>query len=337
MKKERNQNDRKTKFNEMLGDKPILRKLANGGELGKNKNLYLKLFSSSTLIVDCYPKKPPKRIIELDPIITPTKEEQYAAEENQGKTEESIERAIKNLKDLTDLNIYDKSKCASFTLTYNNSFLAQYSRNPEDYKKVAKDFGYFIKKLRKKFVEYRKIEYVYMKELQKERNVYHIHGLLIANDSPKPFNITMEELQKLWTIRKGTVGGVESGEKIKVPYNYLTPHKNNSNNEFAKKMNERAENLKTLPRKSKLYVASAGLIKPTTISITEEELLEIVKELKECYPHYRKKVFASSYNDGYGSVEFERRTFEIPEDPQLRYEFIKKVVEFVEKKTKNKK
>ena len=93
MKKERNQNDRKTKFNEMLGDKPILRKLANGGELGKNKNLYLKLFSSSTLIVDCYPKKPPKRIIELDPIITQQKRNSM----QQKKTKAKPKRVLNGL------------------------------------------------------------------------------------------------------------------------------------------------------------------------------------------------------------------------------------------------
>lgn len=172
--------------------------------------------------------------------------------------------------------------------------------------------------------------------MQNNRNVYHIHGLLVANESQKPFIINKDELLDLWTEKKGGILDVRNGETIAVLHKYLTPHKNNSNNEWAIKMNIKAENLEKIPYKARIYSPSTGIIRPVCILLTIEEALEIVKDLIEFYPRYKIDYFPSSFNDGYAANEIERRIFEISQEAELKDMLIKKIVEFAKRKKKSK-
>lgn len=172
------------------------------------------------------------------------------------------------LQDLIKENTINLNKILLITLTYKEKVL--------DTHKIGEDFKLFMKKLRRNIVEFGKIEFINVYELNKDRQGYHIHAILFFNESKRKVFVPLIRIYNLWGNGAVTVGAPNGFGY----YYYLTPylHLSNADNTEDNHMQEKAKRQMELPAGLNLYRHSKGIKKPLIFTDTYENTKQYLKE-----------------------------------------------------------
>ena len=238
----------------------------------------------------------------------------------------SIKRSQAELRKRISYNFPDNSKWIGFSLTYEKD------KARTEHTKVSKDFENFIKSLRLEYEPtFGTIDYVYMKE-RREDLTYHIHGILLAKQCKGTFKIVKKRKNKkekkgiydIWN--KGWVD-VQCGKKIRSAYTYLLPHKTNSVNIFARKMNGKLIRLILMPKKSKIYNYSKGIVPAPSGKIDKKSLEPFLNKIRNI-GRTRYNSFYSSKNKKYIRDYYQEFVFDLDifseEERKMLLEMLKK-------------
>ena len=187
------------------------------------------------------------------------------------KRGENLKQLIQSnlqLQDLIKENSINLDKILLLTLTYKHKTL--------DTEQIDDDFNAFMKRLRRKVVEFGAIEFINVYEFYRDLQGYHIHAILFFNESTRKVFVPVETILKAW--KKGDVSvGAPTNFGY---YYYLTPHLSKEVNDKNSHLHEKALLQMELPANSKLYRHSKGIKKPLIHTDTYENVKKYLDENK---------------------------------------------------------
>ena len=172
------------------------------------------------------------------------------------------------LQDLIKENSINLNKILLLTLTYEHKTL--------DTKQICADFKAFMKRLRRRVVEFGNIEFINVYELYKDLQGYHIHAILFFNESTRAVFVPVETILQAWGKGSVSVGAPTNFGY----YYYLTPHLSKEVNDNNSHLHEKALLQMELPANLYLYRHSKGIKKPVIHTDTYENVKKYLDENK---------------------------------------------------------
>lgn len=183
------------------------------------------------------------------------KKKQYKIREH--RTITGIQNSMKTVKSYL-LHNFDGSKNELFlTLTYADAM--------NDMEKLKKDFNYFWKRLKK---QYKDLEYLYVVEMQEDRESLHLH-ILLKNINHKELFIPLETLTKLWNKGYIWVSQINKTDTA----NLIIDENKNEKTAIGRviKYMIKTKSKERVPKNKNIYSKSKGIVAPPTMEMTLEE------------------------------------------------------------------
>ena len=147
-----------------------------------------------------------------------------------------------------------------------------YSEPMNDMEQLKKDFDYFWKRLTRQMQD---LEYLYVVEIQEERNSLHIHAL-IKDTMHQKLYIPFEELSRLWNKGYVWVSKINMRDT-----KTLVIDENKDERTAIGRVRKYMTKIKTkenVPRDKNIYSKSKGIIAPTTIQISNKEAQQFASD-----------------------------------------------------------
>ena len=203
---------------------------------------------------------------------------EYKHTENRQQSIKSVRRSLNKLCDIINANTTDLSRCRWVTLTY--------ADNMTDLAQLAKDWGIFLKKARRKWG---KFEYIAVKEPQ-ARGAWHLHVIMIfEGNAPR---IANDDLFKMWgkgyVKVKGMTEGVDFGLYFTASLRDLTKSEAEKagivtadRKVSADKKYIKGARLELYPRNMRIFEHSQNINKPKKETMTKSQANQRVKDMKK--------------------------------------------------------
>lgn len=175
------------------------------------------------------------------------------------KTRENIRASMRGVEEYIRNNFFGNDNEIITTLTY--------TETQRNYDIAQRDAEYFCDKLRD---TYKDIDYIYVIELQEDRESWHIHMLIKQNNITKT-RITNKDIQTLWNK-----GGTKT-EKIRT-IEGLSIYISKIETKLIQDINDRSKDDLRIKKGRKLYKCSKGIKKPIETKKTYEEAKKDVED-----------------------------------------------------------
>ena len=173
-----------------------------------------------------------------------------------------IRHSMKKVSDYIRNNFNGGKNEIFVTLTYSDSM--------NDMEQLKKDFDYFWKRLTRQMQD---LDYLYVVEMQEERNSLHIHALIKDNIHSK-LNIPVEELSRLWNKGYVWVTRINMRDTKRFVINESTDERTAI--ERVRRYMTKIRTKENVPRNKNIYSKSKGIVAPTTIQISNKEAQQFV-------------------------------------------------------------
>ena len=147
-----------------------------------------------------------------------------------------------------------------------------YSDLMSDMEQQKKDYDYFWKQLTKQMPD---LEYIYVVEMQEERNSLHIHAL-IKDTIHSELYIPIEELNRLWN--KGYVWVTRIN--MRDTRRFVIDESKDERTAIGRvrKYTTKIKTKENVPRDKNIYSKSKGIIAPDTIRIINKEAQQFAND-----------------------------------------------------------
>lgn len=175
-----------------------------------------------------------------------------------------IRGSMKKVSDYIRNNFNGGKNEMFITLTYSDSI--------NDMEQLKKDFDYFWKRLKEQMQD---LEYLYVVEMQEERNSLHIHALIKDTMHPKLY-IPFEELSRLWNKGYVWVSKINMRDT-----KTLVIDENKDERTAIERVRKYMTKIKTkekLPRNKNIYSYSNGITAPKTIEMSNKEAQQFASD-----------------------------------------------------------
>lgn len=175
-----------------------------------------------------------------------------------------IRHSMKKVSDYIRNNFNGGKNEIFVTLTYSDSM--------NDMEQLKKDFDYFWKRLTRQMQD---LEYLYVVEIQEERNSLHIHAL-IKDTMHQKLYIPFEELSRLWNKGYVWVSKINMRDT-----KTLVIDENKDERTAIGRVRKYMTKIKTkenVPRDKNIYSKSKGIIAPTTIQISNKKAQQFASD-----------------------------------------------------------
>lgn len=207
----------------------------------------------------------------------------------------SIERAQKSMQNKFYRNAKPNWQFMFVTFSYNAEHK---TKNPAF---IVKDFSRIIKNIRNNYAEkFGQISALYMIDPHEDMTL-HIHAILATSNCSIPFYIPARPENKIGKekslqemFKKGNVY-VSFYADVDKMINYISPHPTDSQNCYAKHMNEKYLRLQKLPRKCKIYHFTQDFKNITRTRTTLGEFAKIAKEMGFDYTELQNNAKYTSF------------------------------------------
>ena len=175
-----------------------------------------------------------------------------------------IRHSMKKVSDYIRNNFNGGKNEIFVTLTYSDSM--------SDMEQLKKDYDYFWKQLTKQMPD---LEYLYVVEMQEERNSLHIHAL-IKDTIHSELHIPIEELNRLWN--KGYVWVTRIN--MRDTRRFVIDESKDERTAIGRvrKYMTKIKTKENVPRDKNIYSKSKGIIAPDTIRITNKEAQQFAND-----------------------------------------------------------
>lgn len=220
-------------------------------------------FAETTFIA----RKPKQTIRKLDKeryLVIKTGEVKEFTKANITKQNDNLRKTFARLMGLIRNNFTSESQNQLFiTLTY--------VENMTDENKLYTDFKDFIKRVRYKYKDH-KLEYIAVAEPQ-ERGAWHFH-LMLKSDKPVLY-IDCDDMERLWGHGMTKTERLKSDDVGTYYVAYFTDVLDETkmvDGEELSKSRQKGERLKYYPKGFNFYRTSRGIVKPTEIMMTYDEV-----------------------------------------------------------------
>lgn len=175
-----------------------------------------------------------------------------------------IRHSMKKVSDYIRNNFNGGRNEIFVTLTYSDSM--------RDMEQLKKDYDYFWKQLTRQMPE---LEYLYVVEMQEERNSLHIHAL-IKDTIHSELHIPIEELSRLWNKGYVWVTRINMRDTIRFVIDESKDERTAIGR--VRKYMTKIKTKENVPRDKNIYSKSKGIIAPTTIQITNKEAQQFASD-----------------------------------------------------------
>lgn len=175
-----------------------------------------------------------------------------------------IRHSMKKVSDYIRNNFNGGRNEIFVTLTYSDSM--------SDMEQLKKDYDYFWKQLTRQMPD---LEYLYVVEMQEERNSLHIHAL-IKDTIHSELHIPFEELSRLWN--KGYVWVTRIN--MRDTRRFVIDESKDERTAIGRvrKYMTKIKTKENVPRDKNIYSKSKGIIAPDTIKITNKEAQQFASD-----------------------------------------------------------
>ena len=175
-----------------------------------------------------------------------------------------IRHSMKKVSDYIRNNFNGGKNEIFVTLTYSDSM--------SDMEQLKKDYDYFWKQLTKQMPD---LEYLYVVEMQEERNSLHIHAL-IKDTIHSELHIPIEELNRLWNKGYVWVTRINMRNTRRFVIDESKDERTAIGRE--RKYMTKIKTKENVPRDKNIYSKSKGIIAPDTIRITNKEAQQFAND-----------------------------------------------------------
>lgn len=175
-----------------------------------------------------------------------------------------IRHSMKKVSDYIRNNFNGGRNEIFVTLTYSDSM--------SDMEQLKKDYDYFWKQLTRQMPD---LEYLYVVEMQEERNSLHIHAL-IKDIIHSELHIPIEELSRLWN--KGYVWVTRIN--MRDTRRFVIDESKDERTAIGRvrKYMTKIKTKENVPRDKNIYSKSKGIIAPDIIKITNKEAQQFASD-----------------------------------------------------------
>lgn len=187
------------------------------------------------------------------------------------RTRSGLNNSMNKVRNYLINNFFGEENELFVTLTYK-----QQMQNMEQLKK---DYDYFWKRLKR---QYQDLEYLYVVELQEDRNSLHLH-ILLKDIKHKELYIPHGEITRLWNKGHVWVSKINMRDTIGILSDY-TIKERTAIGRVIKYMTKIETKLK-VPRNKNIYSKSKGIIAPKIKKMTFKEAKEIVNQNEYKFSH----------------------------------------------------
>lgn len=175
-----------------------------------------------------------------------------------------IRHSMKKVSDYIRNNFNGGRNEIFVTLTYSDSM--------RDMEQLKKDYDYFWKQLTRQMPD---LEYLYVVEMQEERNSLHMHAL-IKDTIHSELHIPIEELSRLWNKGYVWVTRINMRDTIRFVIDESKDERTAIGR--VRKYMTKIKTKENVPRDKNIYSKSKGIIAPTTIQITNKEAQQFASD-----------------------------------------------------------
>lgn len=213
------------------------------------------------------------------------------------RTGSGIRKSMNKVNDYILNNFSGGSNELFLTLTYKEQMY--------DMDQLKKDYDYFWKRLKRK---YQSLEYLYVVEMQEDRNSLHLH-VLLKDTKHKKLYIPYEDLTRLWNKGHIWVSKINLKETSGL-INAINKKEKTAIGRVRKYMTKVQTKFK-VPKNKNIYSKSKGIVAPTIIKMTYKEAEKFVNsnKYKFCYG-YAGELMTVKYGFIVGTIKgqvFERK------------------------------
>jgi len=213
------------------------------------------------------------------------------------RTGSGIRNSMNKVKDYLIHNFNGGKNELFLTLTYQEQMC--------DMDQLKKDYDYFWKRLKK---QYQDLEYLYVVEMQEDRNSLHLH-VLLKDTKHKTLYIPYEDLTRLWN--KGYIW--VSKINLKETAGLINASNKNEKTAIGRviKYMTKVQSKFKVPKNKNIYSKSKGIVAPAIIKMTYKEAEKFVNHNEYEFSYgYAGKLMSTKYGFIVGTIKgqiFERK------------------------------